>query len=204
LKAQRKTFKSVSGKIIEFLGHYPPADKKLFVVHCPMAKADWLASVEEVVNPYYGSEMLNCGTVTGPLKAKAAGQVDDERFALGYHCPIYPDRLFGQPAECPIDKFPTKYVKAEKVLAVPESAVVNSGLRKTVYRESAPGVFDMVEVHVAPKAGEFYPVLNGLAAGDRVATAGAFLVDAENRLNPAASAQYFGASGGPQSGGHDH
>jgi len=204
LKAQRKTFKSISGRIIEFLGHNPPAEKKLFIVHCPMAKADWLASAEEVVNPYYGSEMLNCGTVTGPLKAKTAGQVDDERFALGYYCPIYPDRLFGQPAECPIDKFPTKFVKAEKVLAVPESAVVNSGLRKIVYRESAPGVFDMVEVRVAPKAGEFYPVLSGLAASDRVATAGAFLVDAENRLNPAASAQYFGASGGPQSGGHDH
>jgi len=41
-------------------------------------------------------------------------------------------------------------------------------------------------------------VLSGLKAGDKVATVGAFLVDAENRLNPAASAQYFGASGGHQ------
>jgi len=38
-------------------------------------------------------------------------------------------------------------------------------------------------------------------AGDRVAAAGAFLVDAETRLNPAASATYFGASGSPSSGG---
>jgi hypothetical protein len=34
-----------------------------------------------------------------------------------------------------------------------------------------------------------------------VAAAGAFLIDAETRLNPAASASYFGASGGPSSGG---
>ena len=32
-----------------------------------------------------------------------------------------------------------------------------------------------------------------------VAAAGGFLIDAETRLNPAAAATYFGASGGPQS-----
>lgn len=32
----------------------------------------------------------------------------------------------------------------------------------------------------------FYPVLKGLAPGDRIVTAGSFLVDAETRLNPAA------------------
>jgi Cu(I)/Ag(I) efflux system membrane fusion protein len=83
----------------------------------------------------------------------------------------------------------------EKVLAVPESAVINTGTHRIVYRESEPGTFDMVEVEVAPRAGEFYPVISGLKEGDRIATAGAFLVDAENRLNPAAGVQYFGASG---------
>ena len=77
-----------------------------------------------------------------------------------------------------------------------------------MYREADPGTFDMLEVKVGNRAGEFYPVLSGLRSGDRVATAGAFLVDAENRLNPAASAQYFGASGGPQQnpagGAHKH
>jgi YHS domain-containing protein len=36
-------------------------------------------------------------------------------------------------------------------------------------------------------------VLRGLAAGDRVVTAGAFLLDAETRLNPSLAASYFGA-----------
>jgi hypothetical protein len=39
-------------------------------------------------------------------------------------------------------------------------------------------------------------VINGVSAGVRVAAAGAFLVDAETRLNPATSATYFGASRG--------
>jgi Cu(I)/Ag(I) efflux system membrane fusion protein len=202
LKVQRDIFKALSAQLIELLEHHPPSDQKLFVVHCPMVKADWLSAKEEVINPYYGSQMLHCGSVTGPLKSKAVGVVDDERFAYGYYCPIYPDRLFDEPGECHVDWTPKKYAKVEKVLAVPESAVIDTGVRKIVYRESAPGTFDMVEVRVGPKAGEFYPVLSGLAPGDKIATAGAFLVDAENRLNPAASAQYFGATGGPQDSGH--
>jgi hypothetical protein len=39
----------------------------------------------------------------------------------------------------------------------------------------------------------FYPVLNGLEAGQRVAAAGSFLIDAETRLNTAAAATYSGA-----------
>ena len=45
------------------------------------------------------------------------------------------------------------------------------------------------------------PVIKGLKPGDKVAAAGGFLIDAETRLNPAAAATYFGASGGPQSNG---
>src|SRR5258707_4448442 len=49
--------------------------------------------------------------------------------------------------------------------------------------------------------GVFYPVLSGLAAGERVVTSGSFLVDAETRLNPAAGSIYFGGSGGAQNSG---
>lgn len=199
LKGQRVLLKSFSAKVIDFLKAHPPAEE-LHIVYCPMAKADWLSAKREVLNPYYGSAMLNCGEVTGQIKpgpVQSAG-----RYATGYYCPIYPDRLFDKPQHCPVDKFPTKYVKVEKVLAVPEMAVVDTGTRKVVYRESAPGVFDMVEVQVGQRAGEFYPLVSGLKEGDQVATRGAFLVDAENRLNPAASAQYFGASGGPAGGKH--
>lgn len=45
------------------------------------------------------------------------------------------------------------------------------------------------------RAGGFYPVISGLNAGDKIASAGSFLLDAERRLNPAAASAYFGASG---------
>jgi hypothetical protein len=86
-------------------------------------------------------------------------------------------------------------------LVVPERAVIDTGSRKVVYVEREPGMFEGVEVQLGPRQGEVYPVIKGLNPGDKVAAAGGFLIDAETRLNPAAAATYFGASGGPQSTG---
>lgn len=80
-------------------------------------------------------------------------------------------------------------------LAVPESAVIDTGSRKVVYREVSPGLFEGVEVALGPRGAALYPVVSGLQAGDRVATTGSFLIDAETRLNPSAGSTYFGASG---------
>ena len=137
---------------------------------------------------------LPIGKVThvGTAATSAPG---DDRFATGYYCPLNPTRLYETPERCPVDNLPLEYVQIEKPLAVPESAVIDTGRRKIVYREKSEGEFDMVEVTLGPRAGEFYPVVGGLEEGDQVAAAGAFLIDAENRLNPSAAAQYFGASG---------
>ncbi len=79
------------------------------------------------------------------------------------------------------------------LLAVPESAVIDRGREKLVFVESMPGMFDGIAVSLGRRCGGYYPVLTGLTAGQRVATAGAFLIDAETRLNPALAAGYFGA-----------
>jgi Cu(I)/Ag(I) efflux system membrane fusion protein len=84
------------------------------------------------------------------------------------------------------------------VLAVPETAVIDTGSRKIVYRVADPGVYDGIDVQLGPRCGGFYPVVAGLQAGDKVATAGAFLIDAETRLTGGAGSTYFGASGGTQ------
>lgn len=83
---------------------------------------------------------------------------------------------------------------SEGVLSVPESAVVDRGRERLVYVETMPGQFDGVAVEVGRRCGAFYPVLKGLKSGQRVATAGAFLIDAETRLNPSLAAGYFGAN----------
>ena len=45
---------------------------KLYVMFCPMKKAGWLQTNAEVANPYYSSEMKQCGEVKRTLKAVAA------------------------------------------------------------------------------------------------------------------------------------
>jgi Cu(I)/Ag(I) efflux system membrane fusion protein len=93
-----------------------------------------------------------------------------------------------------------------RVLAVPQSAVIDTGALKLVYREFAAGEFEGVSVDLGPRMvgpGDvvYYPILHGLAAGDRIVTAGSFLVDAETRLNPAAGSIYFGGTSGAAAGG---
>jgi membrane fusion protein, copper/silver efflux system len=90
---------------------------------------------------------------------------------------------------------------AGQVLTVPQSAVVDAGARKVVFVESMPGMFDGVEVVLGPRCGDLYPVVRGLEAGKRVAFAGAFLLDAETRLNPSLAAGYFGAGRGERAVG---
>ena len=80
------------------------------------------------------------------------------------------------------------------VLAVPERAVIDTGDKQIVYIERSPGLFEGVEVKLGPRVEGFYPVITGLEAGQRVAAAGSFLIDAETRLNAAAAATYSGAA----------
>jgi len=75
----------------------------------------------------------------------------------------------------------------DEVLSVPESAVIDTGNRKVVYVESEPGVFEGREVVLGSRTGDRFPVLDGLAPGETVATTGAFLIDAESRINPGAA-----------------
>jgi hypothetical protein len=88
---------------------------------------------------------------------------------------------------------------------------MDHGARKVAFVESGPGMFDAVEVGVGPPCDEFYPVLRGVEPGQRVAVAGAFLLDAEMSLNHGVAATYFGASRGanaapapPSSPAHQH
>jgi hypothetical protein len=81
-------------------------------------------------------------------------------------------------------------------LAVPCTAVIDHGSRKVVFVENGPGMFDAVEIEVGPRCGDYYPVLRGLEAEQRVAATGAFLLDAEMWLNHGLATTYFGATRG--------
>ena len=70
-------------------------------------------------------------------------------------------------------------------LTVPASAVLFTGRRSVVYVQvpGQPGVYELREVRLGPKAGSVYPVLSGLADGEEVVTQGAFVLDADVQLN---------------------
>jgi Cu(I)/Ag(I) efflux system membrane fusion protein len=130
---------------------------------------------------------------------------------IEYWCPMHPEVVRAEPGEC--DKCGgMKLARREitagpaqgDVLAVPETAIVDTGKRKVAYVESSPGVFDAREVVLGPRSGAYFPVVSGLEPGMRVATAGSFLIDAETRLNPAAAGSYFGASGTPSTTHEGH
>ena len=83
-----------------------------------------------------------------------------------------------------LDLGPRDTATPDRVMSVPESAVVDTGTKTIVYVEASPGVFEGRAVVLGPRSGDSFPVLDGLAPGDRIAAAGAFLIDAETRLNP--------------------
>jgi Cu(I)/Ag(I) efflux system membrane fusion protein len=46
---------------------FDPIASPIYVQHCPMADsnkgADWLSKEKEILNPYFGQDMLTCGEV---------------------------------------------------------------------------------------------------------------------------------------------
>jgi Cu(I)/Ag(I) efflux system membrane fusion protein len=70
-------------------------------------------------------------------------------------------------------------------LAVPESAVIDTGVRRVVIVDRGSGYFEPREVRLGAKAGEVFEVLDGLKAGERVVTSANFLIDSESKLKEA-------------------
>ncbi|MFO7688711.1 MAG: efflux RND transporter periplasmic adaptor subunit [Desulfobacterales bacterium] len=70
-------------------------------------------------------------------------------------------------------------------LAVPEGAVIDTGVRQVVLVDRGSGYFEPREVRLGAKAGDVVEVLDGLLAGERVVTSANFLIDSESKLKEA-------------------
>jgi Cu(I)/Ag(I) efflux system membrane fusion protein len=94
-------------------------------------------------------------------------------------------------------------VSAPASLAVPIDAVVDSGLKKTVFVERAPGQFEPREVQTGRRLGERVEIVKGLAHGERIVTSGTFFLDSESRMKLAVERMQASAgSNGAAPGGH--
>jgi hypothetical protein len=157
IESIRESWKEISAAMIDIgktIG-VPSNESTVRVFKCPMKHALWLQLGEQTTNPYYGASMLTCGSAVESLPKIDASTPTTRNMPM-----------------------------AKPTMAIPRSAVIDTGNEKIVYVESAPGIFDAKAVKLGPLAGEEYPVMDGLSEGDKVVTAGAFLLDAENRINP--------------------
>jgi Cu(I)/Ag(I) efflux system membrane fusion protein len=66
VEAQRMDFESLSMAMINVVEAFGPLSTAVYRQTCPMVRggsADWLATEEQIANPYHGSRMLRCGDV---------------------------------------------------------------------------------------------------------------------------------------------
>ena len=70
-------------------------------------------------------------------------------------------------------------------LAVPEGAIIDTGLRQMAIVDKGSGYFEPREVKVGAKVDDYYEVIKGLKAGERVVTSANFLIDSESKLKEA-------------------
>jgi membrane fusion protein, copper/silver efflux system len=70
-------------------------------------------------------------------------------------------------------------------LAVPEGAIIDTGIRQLAIIDKGNGYFEPREVKVGSKVDNYYEVIKGLKAGERVVTSANFLIDSESKLKEA-------------------
>jgi Cu(I)/Ag(I) efflux system membrane fusion protein len=91
---------------------------------------------------------------------------------------------------------PDMFVDVELQLQTPPAltvlvdAVLDSGLRKTVFVDRGNGFFEPRQVETGWQYGNLVEVTKGLEPGERIVTSGTFLVDSESRLELAATGTF--------------
>jgi Cu(I)/Ag(I) efflux system membrane fusion protein len=79
-------------------------------------------------------------------------------------------------------------VDGGKKLAIPDEAVLDSGIRKIVFIDRGEGRYAPAEVTLGGKYDNYYEVLAGLSPGERIIASASFLLDSESRLTEAMGA----------------
>jgi RND family efflux transporter MFP subunit len=79
------------------------------------------------------------------------------------------------------------------VLAIPRSAVLDTGIRKFVYVAKANGEFEGRQVQLGPAGTDYYPVLTGLKEGERIVSQGSFLIDSQTRITAGMTGMFGGS-----------
>ncbi len=148
-------------------------------------------------------------------------------------CPMHPEVMQREPGKCsicemPLEKVPERGMReGEKsqhaghehhvgasggTLAIPVSAVLDTGRRRITYRQTDDGAYELVELKLGPRAHamdesgkrrEFFVVLDGINEGDRVVSQSGFLLDSQRQIEGMPSLLYpAGQAGAALHSGH--
>jgi Cu(I)/Ag(I) efflux system membrane fusion protein len=125
---------------------------------------------------------------------------------------MHPLVVLPQAGQCPVCKMALVQIPgtptgahpdgAPLPLAVPLTAVLDSGVRKLVYVEKTKGRFAPVEIVTGPRTDDSYAVVSGLNEGDKVAVRGSFLLDSQFQIRGLPSLFY--KEGQTALPGHQH
>ena len=86
-------------------------------------------------------------------------------------------------------------------LVVPAEAVLDAGLKKTVFVDRGNGYLEPRQVETGEQIGDRVEITKGLKAGERIVTSGNFLIDSESQLKSSAAGMAGHQHGGPPAGG---
>lgn len=76
-------------------------------------------------------------------------------------------------------------LNAARRLTVPADAVLDTGTTQTVFLDRGNGLFEPRRVEIGERIGDRVEIRKGLAAGDRIVTSAAFLLDSESQMKGA-------------------
>jgi len=121
-----------------------------------------------------------------------------------YTCSMHPEVKADKPGDCPICGMvlvKKEAIQSHMVLAVPKSAILDTGVRKIVYVEKEKGTYVGQEVEIGPEANalangqkrRYFALKRGLSEGMKVVTQANFLIDSQSQITGQAEAIYGGA-----------
>ena len=85
-------------------------------------------------------------------------------------------------------------------LAVPADAIVDTGLRKTLFVDRGNGFFEPRQVETGWRLEDQVEITKGLMPGERIVISGTFLIDSESRMKSSAKGVFGAAAKDPVCG----